>query len=281
MPAHQTAVQYTSVQASICGVGSGSRSAWRSSISHKIDLHTSTEVRPYIFTKSFCPIPMSCHALPCLALPRPALPRNAMRSGRAMPCHALPRHAPSLAAPILHSLRLTFPQSPIQPSRRSAHKQDFTLVSELLQPSVLCPVQPCPVPQSRCPTCPASLSFCQSANLSLPRDLVSVCDARFDSLCSHCFALPCLALLPLARLTSPIPSRLFASDFRAISPPSVRSSLPVTPARPPADDIGLAALSTTETRLAHRRQASPLLRRPLPPAPAGNPPPHAAAIYLP
>lgn len=48
----------------------------------------------------------------------------------------------------------------------------------------------------------------------------------------------CLALLALARLTSPIPSRLFASDFRATSPPSVRSLLPVAPSRPPADDIG-------------------------------------------
>lgn len=57
-----------------------------------------------------------------------------------------------------------------------------------------------------------------------------------DSICFAllCFALPCSTLPHLARLTSPIPSRLFASDFRAISPSSVRSLPPVTTHRPSA-----------------------------------------------
>lgn len=134
-------------------------------------------------------------AFPCLVLPFRTMPCT---SGRAMPCHATTMPCPclSLVAPNPPSLRLTFPQSPVQPSRRSAHKQDFTWVSELLQPKcpVPYPVLPCPVLQSRCPTCPASLSICKSANLSLPRDLVSVCDARFDSLCLLCFAFQCFAL---------------------------------------------------------------------------------------
>lgn len=211
-------VQYTAVRASTCGVRSGSRSAWRSSKPQEKDLHTHRGT--YVLTLSLCPVlmlSMACPALLYIILPFHTMP---CPSECAMPCHALPRPVPSLVAPCPQpgrahppSLRLTFPQPTVQPSRRSAHKQDFTWVSELLQQSVLCPVLPCPVPQSRCPTCPASLSICQSANLSLPRDLISVCDSRFDSLCSLCFALlcsalQCFALLPLARLTSPTPSRL-------------------------------------------------------------------------
>lgn len=185
--------------------GSGSRSAWRSSIPHGIDLHTRTPRGTYVLADlvySFALFPCSSCLLACLSLPRPALPCKAMhiRACHAMPrlCHALPRPCLSLVAPNPPSLRLTFPQSPVQPSRRSAHKQDFTWVSELLQPKrpvplVLCPVLFCKVGAQ--PGLPA----CQSASLPISACLAtsSLC-VMPDSIRFACFALlfnalPCLA----------------------------------------------------------------------------------------
>lgn len=137
---------------------SGSRSAWRSSISYGIDLHTRTHRERYVRTGRHCLFPghvsMLSMPLPCLSMPRscpsahchahPGVPCHAMPRR----CHALPRPCLSLVAPNPPSLRLTFPQSPVQPSRRSAHKQDFTWVSELLQTK-------CPVPPRPALSCPA------------------------------------------------------------------------------------------------------------------------------
>lgn len=114
---------------------------------------TYAEVRTYSIYYSLAHVVCLCLLFSCYAIAMPCIASSL--SFHAMPCHAMPRpamsallrRAPSLVSPILPSLRLTFPQCPIQPSRRSAHKQDFTLVSELLQPSVLCPVLPCLVPQ--------------------------------------------------------------------------------------------------------------------------------------
>lgn len=140
--------------------------------------------------------------LPCLSLPRPALPRKAMhiRACHAMPrpCHALPRPCLSLVAPNPPSLRLTFPQSPVQPSRRSAHKQDFTWVSELLQPKRPVPLVLCPVLSCKVGAQPA-LPACQSASMPISACLAtsSLC-VMPDSIRFACFALlfnalPCLA----------------------------------------------------------------------------------------
>jgi hypothetical protein len=160
---------YTTVQTSICGViRNRNRIKIRISLEKQYihiarDRSTYAEVRTYSThsSVSFVFVLFPCYAMPCL-LPcitssLPALPRNAMPChALAMPCHALlrlPASSPQPGRAHPPSLRLTSPQYPIQPSRRSAHKQDFTLVSELLQPSVLCPVLPglalpaCLVPQ--------------------------------------------------------------------------------------------------------------------------------------
>lgn len=183
--------------------GSGSRSAWRNSIPHGIDLHTHahTEVRTYWLTLS---ILLPCfHVLHAFALPflasscssaqghaHPGVPCHATP----MPCPAAPMPQPGRAQSSQSSIDISSVSCPALPTIGSQTRLHLGFRTSPTQASCAPRPLPCPVLQSRCPTCPASLSICKSASLSLPRDLVSVCDARFDSLCLLCFAFQCFAL---------------------------------------------------------------------------------------
>lgn len=153
---------------------------------------------------------MSCLALPCLVLLASSCPSaqcHAIRACHAMPCPAAPCPQPGRAHPPQSSIDISTVAYPALPTIGSQTRLHFGFRTSPTK----CPVpRSSPVLSRRVGAQPA-LPACQSANLPISAclaNLVSVCDSRFDSLCLHCLALLCFALLPLARLTSPIPSRL-------------------------------------------------------------------------